>query len=194
MSKLYRSSIFFGVAPLIIGLCLFALWYFTRADILIFTGMFTALGGLISVLIAIICLVIYLYKESQRQTSTKILFKRGLYSGGMIVANFPCAFILTYIVFVLFTTYSLTIKNNSSSMISKITITAPGVNKIFERVQPDDKIFKRFDFTGDGVLRFLATQDQNDFGGTIEGYVTGCIGGGSVLVIKDNCEYEVVGD
>lgn len=194
MSKLYRSSIFFGLAPLIIGTCIFILWYFTKVEVLITIGMLTILGGLVSVLIAVICLTIYLYKESQRQIPAKMLLKRGLLCGGLIAVNFPVALVFAYMAMVLLTTYSLTIKNSGSSIISKITITAPGVNEIFEQVQPGDDIFQRLDFCADGVLLFSANQNKNDFGGVIEGYVTGSGGGEAVLVIKDNGEYEVLND
>ncbi len=194
MNKLYRSSIFFGVAPLIIGTCVFALWYFTKVDMLVLVGIYTIIGGLISVLVAAFCLAIYIYQEMRRKTSAKTLFQKGLLSGGVIVVNFPLAFILAFTAITMITSYSLTIRNDSSSTVSKIAITAPGVNRIVERVWPNDEATQRFKFKSDGVLQFSATQNENEFGGIIEGYVTSGMGGESIIVIKDNGKYEVIKD
>jgi len=194
MNKLYRSSIFFGVAPLIIGTCVFALWYLTKVDVLILVGVYTIIGGLISVLVAAICLAIYLYRETQRKTSAKTLFKKGLLSGGVIIVNFPLAFILAFTAITIITSYSLTIRNNSSSTVSRITITAPGVSRIIEGVRPNEESTQKFKFKSDGVLRFSATHNENEFSGIIEGYVTSNMGGEPVLIIKDNGKYEVIKD
>ena len=194
MSKLHRSSILFGVAPLIIGAGVFALWYFTKADVLMLVGIGTIVGGLVAVLVAAICLVIYLYRETQRKTSAKTLLQEGLLSGSIIIVNFPLAFILVFSAITIITTYTITIRNKSSSMISKITITAPGVRRIVEQIPPNDEVTQKFKFWSDGVLRFSGVQNENEFIGTIEGYVTSGMGGESIIMIKNNGKYEVIKD
>ncbi|HDZ68993.1 MAG TPA: hypothetical protein ENH43_01040 [Phycisphaerales bacterium] len=98
MNKLYRISIAFGATPLVIGVSIFILWYFTRADFLTTAGLFTILGGLFFVLIGVVCLIIYLWCEARRKTSSKRLFKRGLFAIGIIISNFPAAFVIVLLV------------------------------------------------------------------------------------------------
>ncbi len=188
----YRLSIFFGLLPQVIGGCIFVLWYFTRADGFVSAGIVTIVCGAFSVLNAFFFLVAYLYRERRRNTSARILFKKGLISGGVMIANFPLALLLVHVVLTIMTMYHLTIRNESSSPVSRMVITAPGISKILEQLEPNERIAQQFHFEQDGDLRYSFCQNETEYAGIIEGYVTHSQGGKAVLVIQDDGKHEII--
>jgi len=194
MKKLYAASIIFGVAPLIFGIFVFALWYFTRADVLIMAGVFTIIGGLVSVLIAAICLIVYLWHQLRNGIAGKILLKRGVLTAIIIIANFPIGYFCSNAALNIITQYVLTIENKSTSVITGATIMAPGISKQFESIKPNEKIVLKLNFKGDGILEFEVKQGATDFGGVIEPYVTGSLGGATTLIFENDGQYKIVQD
>ena len=158
MRKPYTVSIIFGSAPLVVGILVFALWYFTRADVLITAGIFTMIGGLFSVLIAVTSLVVFLWCQPQKKITGKVLLTKGVFSAIIIISNFPVAYFCASAAVNIMTQYILTIENQSISVITNVTILAPGINDQVESVKPNEKIVLKLNFKGDGVLEFEAKQ------------------------------------
>lgn len=105
--------------------------------------------------------------------------------------------IVVFLVFAVFfvrrmTTYSLTIHNKSSSVITDVVITAPGVQKQINSIRPDKQISLRLSFNGDGILQLEAKQNSVKITALIEGYVTGSSSGDAVLVFENDGQYNLI--
>jgi hypothetical protein len=92
------------------------------------------------------------------------------------------------------TNYYLTLENTSSSTMTDITITAPGVMKEIHSIKPESQTTLRLSFKGDGPLEFKAKQNGVEFDGMIESYVTVNMNGATTLRCKNDCQYEIVRD
>jgi hypothetical protein len=90
------------------------------------------------------------------------------------------------------TTYSLTIHNKSSSVITDVIITAPGVQKQINSIRPGKQINLRLSFNGDGILQLEAKQNSVKITVLIEGYVTGSSSGDAVLVFENDGQYNLI--
>jgi hypothetical protein len=193
IDRLYYFSLAFGASPLLAGVVVFILWYFTRDEILQFAGLLIILGGLICVLIASIYLAVSLYWESGVKTSSKIMLRRGLLSAAIIISNFPAAYMCTKAALYLTSLYTLTIENRSASTIETLTITAPGVNRKLTHIDPNETRTLKFGFK-EGALEFSARQNASQFSGLIDAidtHLPEMWADHTVLIIKDNSEYEV---
>ena len=189
MSKLYRASIVLGVLPLVVGSCVFGFWFFTMMRIFEMIGMFTVLGGLVSVAIGAICLVKFLFQQIDENAPSKTLRGKGLLSGGLLASNFLAAGIIIFAVANLYNTNIVTIKNNSSTAIDNVTITAPGFQVDTGAIKPGKKKSRRIRYKGDGALQFTATQNESEYGGVLEGYIID--GHKYVLTINDVNDFKV---
>jgi uncharacterized membrane protein len=194
MKKLYPVSIIFGAAPLIIGVSVFIVWYFSKAEFLEIAGIFTILGGLVSVVVAAISLIIYLWYQSKKDKFGKVLFKKVALSADIIILNFPVAFICMVSALNILTAYVLTIKNNSELNIDKVQISAPGINNEIKLLKPGEEISLDLDFKGDGILEFAAMQEHKRVEGVVESYVTGSMGGYGAILFQNNGEYIIIQD
>jgi hypothetical protein len=92
------------------------------------------------------------------------------------------------------TKYYLTIENISSSIMTDVIITAPGVTREINTMKPESRIALRLSFKGDGALEFKAKQNGVEFDGMIESYVTGNMNGVTILRFKNDCQYEIISD
>lgn len=189
MSNLYKASITWVLLPLIVGVIVFALWFFTRMEILMQIGLLTLIGGLVSVAIGFSCLAIYLFQERDKNASSKTLRKKELLFGGLVIFDFLAAFIIICAAIYLETINTLIIKNQSPSIISNVTIKAPGVNIDTGPILSNKKVSLKFHVKGDGDLRFTATQNSIEYSGLIEGYVIS--GDKYILTVDDVNKYEV---
>jgi len=90
------------------------------------------------------------------------------------------------------TTYYLTIENIGSSVMTDVTITAPGVTREINAMKPESQTTLRLSFKGDGPLEFMAKQNGVEFDGRIESYVTGNMDGATILRFENDCQYEIV--
>ncbi|MBW8017196.1 MAG: hypothetical protein FVQ82_13515 [Planctomycetes bacterium] len=189
MSKLYRASIVLGALPLIVGSLVFVFWYFSMMRIFEVIGVFTVLGGLVSVAIGTICLVKFLFQQIDENAPSKILRGKGLLSGGLLASNFLLVVIIFFAVLYLYSTNILTIRNDSSSVISNVTITAPGVQLNTGAIKPGKKKSRRIRHKGDGALQFTAIQNDIEYSGVIEGYVIA--GDKYILTVNDVNDFKV---
>ena len=190
IDQLYYRAIAFAVAPSVVGVFILILWYFTRAGLLEDAGLFTIFAGLISILIASIYLIVSLLWEYQIKTSSKVLYRRGLLCAAIIIVNFPAAYVCIAIATNLMNQHTLTIENNSASVIDRLILTAPGLNKVIKQISPRKNKTLRFNFAGEGVLEFKAKQNDVEFGGVIKDVSYG-IPAKTILTIKNSGIYEV---
>jgi hypothetical protein len=77
-------------------------------------------------------------------------------------------------------------------VITNTVITAPGVDERIDSIDQNKKRTLKFHFKGDGQLLFRTIQDETEFNGTIEFYVTGGNGGASALILENNGQYKIV--
>jgi hypothetical protein len=117
MNKLYRISIALGLAPLVVGISTFALWFYTKSELLEVVGLFIIIFGLVSVIVAAFCLIMYLVRGSLEKIPFKTLLKKGLLSGTIIISNFlVCHFIIASVI-------TLPANNNQDKIVHIIYVT-----------------------------------------------------------------------
>jgi hypothetical protein len=148
--------------------------------------------GLIAVVAGAIALGRYLWQERRVERGRRCpLWLQALLVGGLLVANFPAAVFFGLSAVDIMTRYTLRVCNDSDRTIESFVVTGPGVREELGPIAPGRKAQRHIDVTGDGSLEFSARQQDVQFGGTAEGYVTPNLGGDTTIRVKERGVYEV---
>jgi hypothetical protein len=193
MSQLLRSAIALGATPLIFGSLIYWTWRLTRWSFLEMMGLMTLLIGFIAFLIAATCLILYLRNETRSGvTPQRTLIVRALLVGGLLVLNFPTAAFYTGSAIKIYTQYTVEISNDSQQPIERLTITGPGITVNLDPIPPGKTLKQYLQFKGDGPLEFSGSQNEIEFSGTLDPYVTGNLGGHKILRVKSKGLCEII--
>jgi hypothetical protein len=107
----------------------------------------------------------------------------------LLFANFPAAVFFTLSAIDVITRYHVTVINKSQTTIENFELSGPGVPVELGPIGPGRSMSKSLRFGGDGALSFSARQQGKVFGGTVDDYVTGDLGGDCVVRVGpgDGC-------
>lgn len=176
----YRFAMFCGIAPLLTGTLIFALWLLARWDWLIPAGIYTIIGGVLLVGAGALSLLVYAFDAGLRGDS----LLKSLVCGAMLLTNFPAAAGIVWTVVVIETRYFVAVRNRSSQTLQRAELLGPGCARALGDIAPDDSASGRLAFRGDGVLIVRFTLDGRQREQIIEGYVTGNMGGHAEVTVQ----------
>src|SRR5262249_6050924 len=92
------------------------------------------------------------------------------------------------------TRYTVRVRNDSGATLESFVVTGPGASIEMGPVAPAEEVETHLHFRGDGQLRFAARQGRHDFGGEIDGYVTGGFFGKKSIRIGKDGEFAITDD
>lgn len=188
---LYKASLLCGLAPLVTGSSIFALWYATRADVFVTLGLFTIASGVCLAGIGFLCLTLHLVRRRRRGDAWPALLKQGALPSGVLLANIPACLLISGLALHLLTSYAVTLHNKSAVAIDRFVLSGPGVYEEWEGVPAGASRSARMAFTHDGALAFEAAVGTRRYDGTVEAYVTRGSGGAATVVYTPDGSFSV---
>jgi hypothetical protein len=190
MARWLKAAVLLGLTPLATGVSVYLMWLFVRWDWLVFAGVFTVCGGLLCVAAGLASLVVY-WRLARRQGDVTNLRRRVAAVGFLLFVNFPAVFAVGVGAVHVKTRYTVAVRNESPSAVDRLELSGGGVHLILETVPAGRSREVSFRFTQDGCLRYGLRHDGREHRGVVEGYVTGGLGGHSVLVIDGDGQVSV---
>ena len=181
-SKTYRLSLICGVLPLVVGLTIFFLWLATGWSWLEKAGLYALLGGLVLFVMGIIALLIWFFKTNQPGLPRR---PGVIVSAGVLLANFPVAAAIIWGVLVIQSTYYLTIKNNSTALLSEVHFYGQGYDLHIGTILPNEKRKLKLhpEVSGESSLNLKGKCGNNVFTNMVEGYFESGYGGKAVVTV-----------
>ncbi len=165
----YHASLWCGGVPLLLGVCIFLLFWATGARWLISAGVITIALGAAANLVGWVCLCVDA-SGSRRWTRSVLL-----------AANWPVAGVLVLTCIFLTTRYSVTIKNVSEHPVEVLRIVGGGIEEQIGVLLPGEETERSLWFTQEGELKLELRHVSGILSHEIEGYV-GPAGGGDIHV------------
>lgn len=169
MPLLLRSAIALGASPLIIGSLVYFLWRLTRWDWLALMGLLTILIGIFCFIAGAVCLILHLKRKAR---ATGISPISALLIGGLLIANFPAAVFYAHSAIEISTRYTVRVYNDSNYTIDSFIILGPGVEVEIGPIASGHNAIQHNHITTDGSLNFTARQQEVNFNGELESYVS----------------------
>ena len=192
MSLLLKSAIALGAAPLLVGTLIYTTWRFTRWRWLEMAGIMTIPVGFAAFLAGTTALAVHLWCESRSEhPARRSLWLQGTLAGGLLLANVPAAAFYALSAVEISTRYTVRVHNDSDGPIESLVVTGPGVRVQFGPIPRGQHAVQHVDFRGDGTLEFSARQQDLQFGGNVDGYVTSGLPGDTTIHVKRKGVYEI---
>lgn len=177
---------------MLVGTLIYATWRVTRWHWLETAGLFTIPIGFAAFIVGAVALWRHLWRESRVQcTTSRPLWLQGVLVGGLLLANFPAAAFFTLSAIDVSTRYTVRVLNDSDRPIESLVVTGPGIRVELGPIAPGQRTRQHIHFRGDGALDFSARQQELQFSGQLEGYVTSGLGGYKSIRIKQKGVYEI---
>ncbi len=174
-----------------VGCLIFFGWLGTRADWLIFAGIYNIMAGLVLFLFGLLCLFVYGQKE--RKSGNAYPVRRSLISLGLLLFNFPAAALALYSVQYVMSTSVVTVQNNSSFEVIDLALTEKDFSYPFPAVGPGQEIIEYFHFKSESSVDYRLTLNGSIKEGIMFGYVSNGTGENATLVIKKDGTVETRG-
>jgi hypothetical protein len=192
MPRHLRLSVVLGAVPLLVGTLIYVTWRFTRRPWLEIAGMLTIPMGFVAVVAGTLALCRHLWPASGIQRpngGTRRL--QAVLVGGLLLANFPAAAYFAESAIDISTRYTVRVHNETDRPIESLVVTGPGVRVELGPIAPGERMHRHMHFSGDGALDFSARQQELQFGGQLEGYVTGGSSGDTIIRITQPGVFEI---
>jgi len=87
--------------------------------------------------------------------------------------------------------YTVRVHNAGDRPIESLIVTGPGVHVELGPIAPGEHTLRHIHFSGDGTLEFSARQQELQFGGELESYVTGNSRGDTSIRISRPGVFEI---
>jgi hypothetical protein len=196
MSSEYRISLWCGALPLASGVSIFALWCLTRAEFLARAGLALLGSGWMVLVVGLISLLLHVCGEQSRDlVGRRRLLRQGLFSGGLLLANFPAAAaVLVAAAWVATTTYTVNVQNQSGKTVSHCRLRGGGVEMDLGTLPPGKSAIRQLKFSDRGTLVLQARFGDRALEETVESYVTGSLGGNTTVTIEPSGSVDVLRD
>ena len=177
----YRISLFCAVLPLTAGLAIFATWRATRWDWLIPAGIITIFAGLVLVFVGVVALAraCCLARDAKQPLGLSAAI-----CGVLLLSNFPVAARLTFAAIQIDTAYTVVINNSSTDDLRHVRVFGGGCAESFGSLEPGEEAKRTFSIRSQGTLEFLAEGQAGVYQETIDGYVTGGLGGKTSITVN----------
>jgi hypothetical protein len=118
--------------------------------------------------------------------------RRTVLAGAFLLANFPAAAFYVLSAFYVYTRYTVRVRNDGERTTESFVVTGPGTSVEMGPIAPGEHAEAHLRFRGDGSLRFAARQQDRDFGGELDGYVTTNLGGEKTIRLGPHGAVEIL--
>ncbi len=166
-----------GAAPFVVGSVIFVAWLFLRADALMAAGIITIYAGLCSIIVGVICLAIYLWRNwrSAAVPRRRLVWQATILTG-LFLANFTAAGGFVFGAIMIETCYNLSITNQGNEPLQAVHVHGGGVNIEFGDIATSETVKRAFWIEHDGELVLTATRGGKKIEAIVDGYVTNNVG------------------
>ena len=188
---LVRWALWFGALPLVTGVSITIAWVRTEADWLVSAGLFNIAIGLLLFMVGLLALGSAWLDT--RQSSEKLppgTRRKAWLAWILLFANFPAAFSCISTVFLIESSYSIRVENQSQDTITELELWGAGTERAFGTLTPNTSKRRRLYFKSDGALRFRAKRNGKNIAGPVLDYVTAGGGGSSTLRFLPDGQFE----
>ena len=184
MKLALRTAVVCGALPLIVGVTIFVLWLVTRWDWLMTAGFITICGGIAIVLIGALALARFWWLAVRMpDLSHRRPWRSIAVCGILLLSNFPVAAGIMVTVAEIESNYTVVVRNASEETLVNVRVAGGGCDEVFGSIPPGADIRRTLRFECDGRLEFWAQGASNTYAETIDGYVTGNLGGRSIVTV-----------
>ena len=187
MGRLLKTAIVCGAVPLAIGTAIYLAWRVTRWEGFMVMGAGTIVLGLVMFLVGMTCLSLHLSREAGVQPERS--WRQAILVGGLLLLNFPAAFLCVRSANDIATRYTLTIENQSGEVIDRLVLEGACPRLEFEKLKPGVRLVVYFHPRFEGPATFEARLGDKQLEGVVDSYVTA--GQSSTLRIKQNGGFDV---
>jgi hypothetical protein len=192
MAQPFKSAIILGAAPLLAGTLIYATWRLTQWHWLEIAGLLNILFGFAAFVAGSVAPARHLRSEWRVGDATRgRLWLQALSVGGLLLVNFPAAAFFALSAIDVETRYKVRVSNDSNRPIESLIVAGPGVRVELGPIAPGQLTRRNIHFDGDGTLDFLARQQQTQFGGQLEGYVTGGWNGDKTIRVRQGGTFDI---
>ncbi|MBI4335799.1 MAG: hypothetical protein HY589_04005 [Candidatus Omnitrophica bacterium] len=170
MRKLWITALLCGGCPLVIGIAIFILYYFTFARWLMFAGILNIYAGSVALIIGLCCLTIYVSRVFKENISEERWLK---IAGGyfLLLINIPMAVVLVSASGHVGSLCVVRVINSSPFFIEDILLQGPANNHHIERIPPATDKTKRIRVKGTGSVKYTVSVGTKTESGVLFGYV-----------------------
>lgn len=190
----YRCAVLCGTIPLLMGVCIFLVWWRTRWLWLMNAGLLNIVAGLLIVSFGLLCLARF-WKVAP---STPNKNRRILACLALFVSNFIAAGVITITAIAIATAFSVELRNHSRDTIRNAELVGGGCRFVFDAVIPPGVNSRRTHWIkrDDDELKFVATGEDKSYRESFSYYVTSNLGGSHSIVIEPDgsVRFEADGD
>jgi hypothetical protein len=185
MSRAYKVAVACGTIPLVFGISLFLVWLITRQDILLGAGVFAAYGCLGIFAVGLLALVYFFWAGSRTPgVDRSHLRRKTIACGVLLFSNLPVGAAVGAATFALVTRYTVVVENATSVSLEDARVFGGGCDESFGSILPGERAQQSLWFKTDGVLVFTGRLQNTVYEETVEGYVTGAMGGHVTVTIN----------
>ncbi len=186
-SRACRLSVICGAAPLLAGVSLLLLWLVTRWGWLVYAGIITLYACLAVLAVGIIalgwfCWLAFHFPAMPGRRSWRSI----LLSAVLLVANIPMGIGVIAVFCAVLTCYTVVVHNESQKSLGGARVQGGGCDVSFGDIAPGASAKHSFWIQTDGRLEFAATVGGKHHEETIDGYVTGNMGGRTVVTVNSD--------
>ena len=183
-----------GIAPLVLGLLVFAGWLLFGSAAWMAAGLVVIGVGVALVILGLLALL--RYRQLARPAVPSPDVRRATAGTlALLGVNFPVAAVLTVAAIVIQTVWIVDVINATGDPAQEVRIVGGGVDERIERLAPGDSVRRAFWVDSDGVLELHVAAAQSSESSprvvTIEDYVTTLMGGRATVTLQSNGEIEV---
>jgi hypothetical protein len=187
----YRTSLWFGAAPLTIGIAIFIGWLLFRSDGFVFAGLVTLCMGLFAFLAGVACLFDFLLKARRDGLSGTQVLWRFVLGAALLIVNFPVAGWILMTVNDITFGYVVVVVNEGPVAIDEFRVFDRGGTVDFGTIAPGATVNRLFHVKSEGPLACRGLRAGAEIHAVIDGYATG-LGGNRLVKIKPDGNLEVV--
>jgi hypothetical protein len=165
------------------------MWLIFRADVLMAAGVITIYAGLASIVVGLICLAIYLWRNwrSSELPRRRLVWQTTLLIA-LFLANFVAASGFVYGAIMIETRYHLSITNGGKEPLQDVRVRVGTFGVDFGDIPAGETRKKGFWIEGEGELVLTATQGGQQLEAVADGYVTPNLGGDVEVTVNPSGE------
>ena len=162
-----------AAGPLVTGVGIFITWLALRWDGLMTAGLITILAGMLSVLFGTALLKGYVWmNRAEDGRLPKPHRKRVAVAAALLLLNFPAAFLCASTALRIYTTYYVTVSNQTATTVNNFAVYVDGRPNELGPISPGRSAEFSFVPRSDGQVTYTMTSAGQQSAGMVIGYVT----------------------
>ena len=192
MKRMYAIALTCGAVPLLVGVAIFLLWLITRWDWLMVAGLITMYAGIVIFFIGAIALAWFLWLAFHVPAPQGRPWFSAICCAVLLLSNFPVAGGIMAAVIAIETRYTVVVENESQQPLDDVRVTGGGCDVNFGTIQAGAVVRRSFWIQQDGQLGFHTVSGATTHDKIIDDYVTGNLGGNTIVTIQSDGTLSVV--